>query len=210
MTFFSLNSAMKFRHALAISTAFHCIVFFCIALFYSRRPTGIIVRRGVSSPELVMYRGDGKDHQPYEKERSSRKDELRVLISQWSDITTTLPAEEKANSYSASSSKSSLASRNVIGALSLRAAYLAKNEPPEYPYLARRLRQQGTVRLRIEVLPDGSVGSVSVLKSSGYPALDDAARRAAGKWRFFEEDRSAALPFPVHITQEIEFLLRAP
>jgi TonB family protein len=201
---------MKFRHALAISTAFHCIAFICIALFYSQRPTGIIVRRDVSSSEIVIHRGDGKEHQPYEKDRSFRKDELRVLISQWNDMMAALPPEERANSYTASSSKSSLASRNAIGALSRRAAYLASNEPPEYPYLARRLRQQGTVCLRIEVLPNGSVGSVSVLKSSGYPALDDAARRAAGKWRFFEEGRSAALPFPVHVTQEIEFLLRAP
>ena len=43
-----------------------------------------------------------------------------------------------------------------------------------YPPEARQGRQQGTVLLRISVLPS-SVGTVAVEQSSGYPRLDEAA-----------------------------------
>ena len=43
---------------------------------------------------------------------------------------------------------------------------------------------QGRVVLRILVRSDGSVGQVNLVESSGYPALDEAAVRAAALWRF--------------------------
>jgi len=46
---------------------------------------------------------------------------------------------------------------------------------PPYPDQARRLGQQGTVRLKIDVATDGSVSDASIVNSSGSDVLDEAA-----------------------------------
>ncbi len=46
---------------------------------------------------------------------------------------------------------------------------------PPYPDLARVASHQGTVLLQIVVSADGSVASASVMQSSGFPELDQAA-----------------------------------
>jgi protein TonB len=63
------------------------------------------------------------------------------------------------------------------------AAYL-NNPPPTYPPLARRLHEQGTVRLRVRVAPDGTPGSVEVATSSGSRRLDTSAEQAVSRWQF--------------------------
>jgi len=45
----------------------------------------------------------------------------------------------------------------------------------DYPPESERLGEQGTVRLRFQVLEDGTYGDAEILKSSGFPRLDDAA-----------------------------------
>jgi len=40
------------------------------------------------------------------------------------------------------------------------------------------------VLVRLLVLPNGQVGDVNVVKSSGYPQLDAAALVEAGNWRY--------------------------
>ncbi|HEV2561949.1 MAG TPA: energy transducer TonB [Rhizomicrobium sp.] len=44
----------------------------------------------------------------------------------------------------------------------------------DYPVLSRELNEQGNVLVQYTVKEDGTVGDVSVVKSSGYPRLDDA------------------------------------
>jgi len=58
------------------------------------------------------------------------------------------------------------------------------NLRPDYPRTAREAGWEGTVMLRVEVLPDGSAGTVSVKRSSGYAILDDAAITAVRRWHF--------------------------
>jgi TonB family protein len=53
---------------------------------------------------------------------------------------------------------------------------------PEYPLLARQQGQEGTVTLRLEMLSDGTIGEVQILRSSGHPLLDAAAQEAAKGW----------------------------
>jgi protein TonB len=50
---------------------------------------------------------------------------------------------------------------------------------PDYPADARRRREQGVVELDLEILPDGSVGTVNVISDPGFPALVRAAVSAA-------------------------------
>lgn len=55
--------------------------------------------------------------------------------------------------------------------------------PPRYPAQAKRQREQGEVRLRVELDESGRVVSVTVIGSSGSPRLDEAARTAIQSWR---------------------------
>jgi protein TonB len=54
---------------------------------------------------------------------------------------------------------------------------------PHYPLIARRRGWQGTVLLNIEMRSDGTIGTIKIATSSGYPPLDAAARQAVRKWR---------------------------
>ena len=66
---------------------------------------------------------------------------------------------------------------------SANAAYL-KNPAPEYPQMAQRRGWEGTVLLRVEVLPSGKPGQIQIQKSSGRDALDTAALAAVKRWSF--------------------------
>jgi periplasmic protein TonB len=54
---------------------------------------------------------------------------------------------------------------------------------PRYPALAKRQREQGEVRLRVELDESGRIDRVTIVSSSGSPRLDDAARAAIESWR---------------------------
>jgi periplasmic protein TonB len=63
------------------------------------------------------------------------------------------------------------------------AAYL-DNPKPEYPRLARRLGEQGTVLLNVYVNAAGRPEKIELNASSGSPRLDQAARATVAKWKF--------------------------
>ena len=58
------------------------------------------------------------------------------------------------------------------------------NKPAGYPKSAALRGQQGTVYLAVLVAPDGRARSVQLVRSSGYAALDRAARDAVAAWHF--------------------------
>ena len=49
---------------------------------------------------------------------------------------------------------------------------------PEYPSVSNRLGEQGSVVLQLLVGPDGKVKDSKIVRSSGYPRLDEAALEA--------------------------------
>jgi protein TonB len=59
-----------------------------------------------------------------------------------------------------------------------------KAEPPEYPRASKRLKETGSVVVRVWIDEGGAPQSVQVGKSSGYPRLDEAAVDAVRKFRF--------------------------
>jgi len=63
------------------------------------------------------------------------------------------------------------------------AAYRS-NPAPRYPLASRRLGEQGTVILRVEVSEDGNVERLDVGTSSGSERLDRAALATVANWRF--------------------------
>lgn len=55
---------------------------------------------------------------------------------------------------------------------------------PMYPHEELSAGHQGTVRMAFQVMADGSVASSRVDRTSGFPALDQAALDALNKCRF--------------------------
>ena len=58
------------------------------------------------------------------------------------------------------------------------------NPPPTYPRIARIRGHQGDVMLDVLVNKNGTVGDLKVIKSSGYPLLDRAAKSSVKNWLF--------------------------
>jgi protein TonB len=54
-------------------------------------------------------------------------------------------------------------------------ALFATHTTPDYPPLSRRLGEQGTLRLKLSITPQGAVADAMVVNSSGHPRLDEAA-----------------------------------
>ncbi len=69
------------------------------------------------------------------------------------------------------------------------AAYL-NNPRPNYPAVARRRGDQGTVYVRVVVTAEGLAGGVMLERSSGHPSLDEAALNAVRSWRFVPARRA--------------------
>jgi protein TonB len=80
------------------------------------------------------------------------------------------------------------------------------NHAPDYPEAARRLRQQGTVLLRLHIGTDGAVTRIETLASSGVAALDEAARAALAGWHFLPA-RRAGQPVASYRDQPVSFVL---
>lgn len=71
---------------------------------------------------------------------------------------------------------------------SASAGYL-KNPAPEYPPLAQRRNWEGTVLLRVHVLPNGTPSDIQIERSSGRDVLDESAIRAVQRWSFVPAKR---------------------
>ncbi|MBP1685441.1 MAG: TonB family protein [Deltaproteobacteria bacterium] len=86
-------------------------------------------------------------------------------------------------------------------------AYCAVCPEPTYPLIARSRGWQGTVEVALLVRADGSVNGASLGRSSGYPALDDAAMAVARLSRFHLPN-DGGLPAPLRGRMEYRFVLR--
>ena len=64
-----------------------------------------------------------------------------------------------------------------------------RNQPPAYPWLARISGWEGTVVLRVTIEADGHPSAARIVRSSGYPILDQAAQRAVQQWEFLPAHR---------------------
>jgi TonB family protein len=76
---------------------------------------------------------------------------------------------------------------------------------PEYPPRSRRLGEEGTVLLEIEVLPDGAIGQVRVVEAPAYPRLVSAAIEAVRQARFRPASRNGV---PVSSSVEVPIRFR--
>jgi TonB family protein len=60
--------------------------------------------------------------------------------------------------------------------------------PPRYPDLARRMNIVGSVKLEIQIAPDGTVKAVKPL--GGHPLLIDSAIAAVKQWKYEPGDEA--------------------
>lgn len=82
--------------------------------------------------------------------------------------------------------------------------------PPEYPPEAQRRRQQGLVQLELDILPDGQIGGIQIIRDPGFPLLRDAALHAAHRLRAhrFSPARQGRRPIRCKMTLPYWFVLR--
>jgi protein TonB len=93
----------------------------------------------------------------------------------------------------------------VVGP-SYAAAYLS-NPAPKYPAAARRLRLQGTATVRVMVSAQGRPMTVTLQKTSGTRALDEAALDAVQQWSFVPARRGSK-PVAAEVDVPLRFTLK--
>jgi protein TonB len=98
------------------------------------------------------------------------------------------------------------ASRSSPGAIQAQPDDL-QNDPPEYPDESRIAHEQGVVILRVEVTAEGTPVTVSILQSSGFFRLDQAARQAVRHWKFHPA-LAAGIPVSSEATVPVRFKLQ--
>ena len=85
-------------------------------------------------------------------------------------------------------------------------AIAATQTGPIYPAISRRLAEQGSVRLRLTIGTDGSVIDATIISSSGFPRLDEAAARWVRRnWRYEPAMRG---DMPIQATTEATLTFR--
>jgi len=81
------------------------------------------------------------------------------------------------------------------------------NRRPHYPLASRRMGEQGTVVLRVDVSAEGSVDKLDIETSSGSNRLDRAATSTVAQWRFQPARRGSvavASTLPIRIVFRLE------
>lgn len=79
--------------------------------------------------------------------------------------------------------------------------------PPHYPPHSRRMAEEGTVVLRVELTEHGDVSAARVHSSSGFARLDEAALEAVRTWRCHPA-RRAGHPVRATALQPFNFILQ--
>jgi protein TonB len=80
-----------------------------------------------------------------------------------------------------------------------------QNREPYYPAAAREQGWQGTALLKVLVMKNGSVGTLEILRSSGYSILDRSALKAVKEWKFVPAQKDGQ---PIEIGVEIPVTFR--
>jgi protein TonB len=81
-----------------------------------------------------------------------------------------------------------------------------QNPPPQYPELAKQMRQEGIVMLSVDVNKEGEPVNVEIIQSSGFRLLDQAALKAVRHWKF-QPGIIANIPVESTVTVPINFRL---
>lgn len=116
----------------------------------------------------------------------------------------TKTAQATQTGKSEKSQKSASISRNTAqNNAKIHRPRLRKKFKINYPQVAKRLRLSGSLMLKIQILKNGRVGEIEVLKGSGMRILDKAAIESVKTWLFYpatKNDRPVNSRIKVPIT----------
>ena|SRR5690606_15777833 len=98
--------------------------------------------------------------------------------------------------------------RQTVDAVPRFDADYLNNPAPSYPRVSRRLREQGTVMLRVYVSPNGAPEVIELKASSGFLRLDESALDAVRRWKFLPA-QSAGRSIGAWVIVPIAFSLNA-
>ena len=77
----------------------------------------------------------------------------------------------------------------------------------QYPPLSRRLSEQGIVTVRFTVTAKGTVAGPTIVKSSGFQRLDQAALECTSRWRYHPAERGG-VPLAVQTEANVRYQLK--
>lgn len=132
----------------------------------------------VVEPESAPLKAERPKPKP-----ASKKVETRKPVLQKSVVTRKRASDQPGPEIATGTGKTPVKSEGS-GVISPSLLGGSTTPRPQYPELARKRGQEGTVNVRCQVDSSGQVTSVSVAKSSGFKLLDDAALKVVGKWKF--------------------------
>jgi TonB family protein len=166
----------------------------------SARIQGTVVLTGVVLPDGIMsnIRVTTPLHQPLDQEAI-------LALRQWRFRPGTKDLQPVAVEVSVEMSFS-LRDRIYTAADGVTLPQILNQVDAIYPDDARDQFIEGTVRLSVTVLDDGSVGDVSVV-TAVEPSLDEAAIQAVKQWRFRPGTRDGQ-PVNVRVEIDLAFMLR--
>ena len=190
----------KWLYAAAGSILLHGLLFVCLPAFERTAQHGDkVVVRLVERREIKAAQSPAvKEHSVPQKKKQTAKQPEKPALKQEQPVKTAdyAPAEAEASPVSdsgnyggssVSAAENSGASGGIAAArpdiLDVDALVITKKVLPVYPSFSRKRREEGTVILLIKVVND-AVMECGVEKSSGYPRLDEAAKRAVSGWKF--------------------------
>jgi protein TonB len=96
---------------------------------------------------------------------------------------------------------------SIAGAQAQMQPSYLRNPAPPYPDAAQRLGQEGLVLLKVGLSDVGRVQGVDLLRSSGYPILDEAALKAVRKWKF-RPAKLGSVPVEAQVEVPIRFRIQ--
>ena len=190
----------KWLYAAVGSILLHGLLFVCLPAFERtvQREDKIVVRLVERRGFKVAQSPAVKEHSVPQKKKQTAKQPEKPALKQEQPVKTAdyAPAEAEASPVSDSGNYggSSVSAAENSGAsggnaaarpdiLDVDALVITKKVLPVYPSFSRKRREEGTVILLIKVVND-AVMECEVEKPSGYPRLDEAAKRAVSGWKF--------------------------
>ena len=98
-----------------------------------------------------------------------------------------ITSTENLNTKQSEDSSNGQSGGGLSPSLSLIPRQVLHNPKPNYPFLSRKLREQGLVMIQLCVNQNGFVEEARVSKSSGFQGLDNSALVTLSQWRFLPD-----------------------
>lgn len=141
---------------------------------------------------------------PHRPERVPTKQNTQTMTEPKAATTQTAITKTDNQSVSTSAIKTATTAQPV---LIKKPQFLLPPTQPLYPSVARRRGQQGTVLLEILLSETGKQMQLSIVRSSGFQSLDDAAKVAVADWKLAPY-RMNGIAMSSRVQVPVEFMIQ--